>query len=428
MLIKVCGQVFETVNVALGFISLATIAIGAVSTFTGLGLRLITKAGVKTMPEERIESLTNFGMGLCVYGGVGFAGAVVAAASAANLLDAVDKDEEESRTSGNNPVVFKPSDSVQQELTDSLYLYQLMNVNGCRALDGKLIVGRIEDEPNRKVVIYDKLDSFDIDILMEIFDADCDQDKLIGKAFSSTLSRPRNAVRDFIDFHRPQLQFKADFGTDIEKCAGCRNFHGADKVVCGYHPFGWDSSCACPDWQPDKNNQRAYFPYEREEILQRLNQDIKPNRAYLSKNDDGTLTLWDNHTLRRFHFSWAGILLLDSNDSDKLLELGEHARLSSYIQYFAARTVIEFDYSAKIDDFAKQLKGIAAIEIGDDGINIRTNYCPRLNSKITRTYRFRFDGVPLYPYESIVPVELKHNYNLVTFIGWLKVNKAKVGK
>ncbi|RUT01593.1 hypothetical protein DSM106972_066900 [Dulcicalothrix desertica PCC 7102] len=77
---------------------------------------------------------------------------------------------------------------------------------------------------------------------------------------------------------------------------------------------------------------------------------------------------------------------------------------------------------------AKQLKDIATIEIGDEGIGIRTNYCPRLNTKITRTYRFRFDGVPLYPYESIVPVELKHNYNLVTFIGWLKVNKAKVGK
>ncbi|RUT01592.1 hypothetical protein DSM106972_066890 [Dulcicalothrix desertica PCC 7102] len=358
MLRKVYGQVFETVNVALGFISLTAIAIGAFSTFTGLGLHLITKAGVKTIPEERIESLTTFGMGFCLCGGVGFAGAVVAAASAANFLDAVDKDEEESRTSGNNNcVVFKPSDSVQQEPTDSLYLYQLMNLNGCRTLDGKLIVGRIEDELNRKVIIYDKLDSFDTNMLMEIFDTDCDEDKLIGKAFSSTLSRPRDAARDFIDFHRPQLQFKADFGTDIEKCLGCRNFHGADKVVCGYHPYGWDSSCICPDWQPDKNNQRAYFPYERSEILQRLNQDIEPNRAYLSKNDDGTLTLWDNHTLRRFHFSWAGILLEDSNDSDKLLELGEHARLLSYIQYFAARAVIEFDYSAKIDDESKTVKG-----------------------------------------------------------------------
>lgn len=429
MLRKVCGQVFETVNVALGFISLTTIAIGAVSTFTGLGLRLITKGGVEIIPEERAQSLTSFGMGLCLFGGVGFAGAVVAAAGAANLLDAVDKvQSEESRTSDNHRVVFKPSGSVQQEPTDSLYLYQVMGLNGCRTLDGKLIVGRIEDELNRKVVIYDELGSFDIDLLMEIFNVDCDQDKLIGKAFSSTLSRPRDAARDFIDFHRPQLQFKADFGVNIEKCAGCRNFHGTDKVVCGLYPYGYDSSCACPDWQPDKNNQRAYFPYEREEVLERLNQDIEPNEAYLMKNDDGSLTLWDSYTLRRFHFSWAGILLEDSNDSDKLLELGEHVRLLSYIQYFAVRAVTEFDYSAKIDDFAKQLKGIATIEIGDDGISIRTNYCPHLNTKITRTYRFRFDGVPLYPYESIVPVELKYNYNLVTFIGWLKANKSRVGK
>lgn len=69
--------------------------------------------------------------------------------------------------------------------------------------------------------------------------------------------------------------------------------------------------------------------------------------------------MWDNHTNRRFYFSWAGIVL---NDSDQLLELGEHARLLSYIQYFSVRTVIEFDYSTKIDEFARQLKGIATVE------------------------------------------------------------------
>jgi hypothetical protein len=106
--------------------------------------------------------------------------------------------------------------------------------------------------------------------------------------------------------------------------------------------------------------------------------------------------------------------------------LGTHARLLSYCQYFAVRAVIEFDYSTKIDEFIKQLKGIATVEIENEGINIRTNYCPHLNINITRTYRFRFDGIPLYPYESIVPVELKHNYNLVTFIEWLKANKSKI--
>ncbi|GJD22851.1 hypothetical protein RIVM261_078070 [Rivularia sp. IAM M-261] len=423
MLKKFCGQAFEAVNVALGFISLTAIAIGAVSTFSGLGLRLIAKGGVSILPEERTESLTNLGMGLCMCGGVGFAGAVVAAAGAASLLDAVDQvQEEESQTSDNNRVVFKASNSAQQESSDSLYLYQVMRIEGHRALNGKLIVGRIEDEPTRKVVIYDMLGSY-VDSLMEIFDADCDELELVGKAFSSILPNPWDAVRDFIDYHRPQLGKKDWLGNCIEKCTGCRNFHGENAIVCGYYVYGWQENCACPDWQPFQNKQRICFLYEREEVIERLNQDIEPNQAVIQKNDDGTLTLWDNHTLRRFHFTWSGILL---DDSDRLLELGTHARLLSYCQYFAVRAVVEFDYSTKIDEFVKQLKGIATIEIEDEGINIRTNYCPHFNINITRTYRFRFDGIPLYPYESIVPVELKHNYNLVTFIEWLKANKSKV--
>lgn len=420
MLKKFCGQAFEAVNVALGFISLTAIAIGAVSTFSGLGLRLIARGGVSIIPEERTESLTTLGMGLCLCGGVGFAGAVVAAAGAASLLDGVDK--EELQTDANNRVVFKPSDSVQQESSDFLYLYQVMRIEGSRALDNKLIVGKIEDEPTRKVVIYDMLGSH-VDSLMEIFDADCDELELVGKAFSSTLPNPWDAVCDFIDYHRPQLGKKDWLGNCIKKCVGCRNFHGENAIICGYYPFGWEENCPCPDWQSLNNKQRICFPYEREEVIERLNQDIEPNQAVIQKNDDGTLTLWDNYTLRRFQFTWAGILL---NDSDRLLELGIHASLLSYCQYFAMRAVVEFDYSSKIDEFTKQLKGIATIEIEDERINIRTSYCPHFNINIARTYRFRFDGIPLYPYESIVPVELKHNYNLVTFIEWLKANKSKV--
>ena len=150
---------------------------------------------------------------------------------------------------------------------------------------------------------------------------------------------------------------------------------------------------------------------------------IEINQARLIKNDNGTLTLWDYHTNRYFRFSWAGILLYDS---DKLVELGEHAQLLSYIQYFCVRAVIEFDYSYKIDEFAQQLQGIATVEINDTGINVRVNHCPKFNLKIERQYRFRFDGIPLYPYESIVPQELEYNYNLVTLIEWLKGNKARV--
>ena len=46
--------------------------------------------------------------------------------------------------------------------------------------------------------------------------------------------------------------------------------------------------------------------------------------------------------------------------------------------------------------------------------------------KYERKFRFKSNGIPLYPYESIVPEELKYNYNLVTFIEWLKANKSKL--
>jgi hypothetical protein len=141
------------------------------------------------------------------------------------------------------------------------------------------------------------------------------------------------------------------------------------------------------------------------------------------KNDDGTLSLWDDYTNRRFQFSWTVILLCDY---DKLIELGEDGSLLDYIQIFSVRTVIEFNYSLKFDEFAQQLRGIATVKISDAGINIRVNYCQKLNVHIDRQYRFRFDGIPLYPYESIVPQSLKYNYNIVTFVEWLKVNQARL--
>jgi len=37
-------------------------------------------------------------------------------------------------------------------------------------------------------------------------------------------------------------------------CIGCRNYHGyiygGNLLVCGFHPYGWDSD-SCPDWQAE---------------------------------------------------------------------------------------------------------------------------------------------------------------------------------
>ncbi|NJO65948.1 MAG: hypothetical protein HC836_50120 [Richelia sp. RM2_1_2] len=100
-------------------------------------------------------------MGSTLLGTVGFVSATCAAACIASILDAVDwDDEEESLTSNNtNPVVLKSGESIlTQDNADSLHLYQIMRIEGCSHLDTKLIVGRIEDELLRKVVISRFLD------------------------------------------------------------------------------------------------------------------------------------------------------------------------------------------------------------------------------------------------------------------------------
>jgi hypothetical protein len=424
---RFCGQAFGTINVAVGVSSLAAIVVGAITVFGSAGLLCLDKAGVKTVPEKRIQQTLQLGMGFTLLGSVGFVSATVAGACIASISGAVD--EEESVTSSStNSVVFESSESIPtQDHTDSLYLYQIMRITGCRHLDNKLIVGRIEHESSRKFVVYDLLDSDSQDSLMELFDLGYDEEKLIGKSFSSQNPNPNHAIREFVDFYRPQLEFKSsceEFSSfNLETCIGCRNFHGADKIVCGMHPYGWEQDDNCPDWQSNQRHKRVYFSFEREEVISQLNCSIQPNQVSLLKNDDGTLTLWDDYTNRRFQFLWSGVLL---DDSDKLLELCEHAHLLDYIQYFSVRTVIEFDYSLKVDEFAQQLQGIATVKISDAGINVRVNYCPKLNIHIERQYRFRFDGIPLYPYESIVPQSLKYNYNLVTFVEWLKVNQARV--
>jgi hypothetical protein len=236
MLKKICSQAFETINVAVGVSSLAAIAIGALTIFGSGGLLCLDKAGVKTVPEKRIQQTLQLGMGSTLLGAVGFMSATVAAACVASISDAIDKDDEEESVtfSQRNAVVFKSSSSIStQDNSDSLYLYQIMRIEGCRHLDTKLIVARTEDEANRKIVIYDLLDSDCKNSLMELFDLDYDEDKLIGKAFSSQKPNPWNAVCDFVDFYRPQLEFKSNYeefsSFNLETCAGCRNFHGATR-------------------------------------------------------------------------------------------------------------------------------------------------------------------------------------------------------
>ncbi|PAX45765.1 hypothetical protein CK510_29975, partial [Brunnivagina elsteri CCALA 953] len=180
MLKRFCGRAFGTINVAVGFSSLAAIVVGAITVFGSPGLLCLDKAGVKTVPEKRIQQTLQLGMGFTLLGSVGFVSATVAAACIASISGAVDE-EEAVTSSSTNSVVFESSESIPtQDNTDSLYLYQIMRITGCRHLDNKLIVGRVEDESSRKFVVYDLLDSDSQDSSMELFDLGYDEEKLIG--------------------------------------------------------------------------------------------------------------------------------------------------------------------------------------------------------------------------------------------------------
>jgi hypothetical protein len=425
-------DLFEKLNVALGVASLSAIFVGALTTFGGLGLRHLSKGGVEIMPEERAERIANLGISSVTFGLLGYSSAIAIAVgsaiipevmkSAASHQYQISKRKHLSQVPHTpdkltvlKPIAFEVEESpIKSQANDKIYLYQVMNISSKSDCEGKLVVGRVEQQPNQKAIIYSELDDSQINFLCELFD-EYDRNELVVKAFSSLQPNADNAVAEYIDIHRHYISVlnKDNFSRcELEKCVGCINLYGDHKIVCGIHPYGWNESSYCPDKKVD--SRLVYQEYEREEVIEQLNQQIKTSRAFIQKYDDGTLMIWDDHTNRRFKFDWSGFLIGD----DKINGL---ASLLSYVSYFASRQIVEQDFSDYIDKFNEDLKGIATVQLSDVGISVKVIANESINSYLTRVYCFRLDGIPLYPYESIVFEEIKHSYNLLTLVGYLKV-------
>ncbi|MGB3636205.1 MAG: hypothetical protein WBA39_01235 [Rivularia sp. (in: cyanobacteria)] len=148
MLGRICVKAFQTMNLTVGASSLAAIAVGALTVFGSSGLLCLEKAGVKTIPEKRIEQILHLGMGSIFLGTVGFVSATVAGASIATLLNTVNRDDEEEplASSNNNSVVFESSENIPtvesistKDNTESLYLYQIMQLNSCSHFETKFL-------------------------------------------------------------------------------------------------------------------------------------------------------------------------------------------------------------------------------------------------------------------------------------------------
>jgi hypothetical protein len=431
-------DLFEKLNVVLGVASLSAIFVGALTTFGGLGLRHLSKSGVEIMPEERAERIANLGISSVTFGLLGYSSAIAIAVGSAIIPEVMKSAASQYQISKRKhlsqvphtsdkltvlkPIAFEVEESpIKSQANDKIYLYKVININGKSGYEGKLVVGRIEQEPNHKAIIYSELGEFQINFLCELFD-EYNQNELVGKAFSSLQPNADNAVADYIDAHRHYISVlnKDDFSRcELEKCVGCINLYGDHKIFCGIHPFGWQESQPCPDKQVD--SRLVFHKYECSEVIEHLNNQMKSSKVYIQRNDDGTLLIWDDHTNRKFCFDWSGDLL---SDSDELIELGENASLLSYVEYFSTREVTQHEYSSQVDKLNEELKGIAVVKISDTGISVRASF----SEYRIHNFRFRFDGMPLYPYESIIPAAIRNNYNLLTLVEYLKVYKLKLFK
>jgi hypothetical protein len=419
MLKKFAFNCLRNINAAFGMVSLTAIGLGAIATFSGLGLLYLARGGFPIVEKERSEQIASTGIGAIV---LGFTGIIVASLGGAFLsvveeLEETNSSRETAKIADTKPLVLTKSESFEKSNdVPFIYTYTVMNLEGHSDLKG-LVVCRFEEEPYRKLVLYEELRSHHIDDLTVIYD-EIDPDKLIGQTFSSYKPLPCEALEEHLDIHRRYVnavnseEFSSCY---LQVCAGCKLLYGANNIVCGIYPYGWFEDGCCPDKQWDE--RKALFPFEDDAVVESLNREISSNQANLCKFY-GDLILWDEYANRRFSFSYSGILL---KHSDRLLELGTEARLLSYIQYFRTRNVVVFDYvaSGRVSEFTKELKGIAKIEVDGDEISIFFDiYAP--------CHRFRRDGVALHPYSTFVPQELKYNYNLVSYVNYLKSKKSGV--
>ncbi|BAY95075.1 MULTISPECIES: hypothetical protein [unclassified Tolypothrix] len=419
MLKKFAFNGLRNLNAAFGMVSLTAIALGTVATFSGLGLLCLARGGFSIVEKERSEQIAYIGTGAIV---LGFTGIIFASLGGA-FFSIVEESEETNssreiaKIADTKPLVLtKTENSEKSDCLSSIYTYTVMNFE--RHSDSKcLVVSRFEEEPYRKFVLYEELRSHQIDDLAVIYD-ETDPDRLIGQTFSSYQALPCEALEEHLDIHRRYInavnseEFSSCY---LQVCAGCKLLHGANNIVCGIHPHGCLENSCCPDKQWDE--RKALFPFEDDAVVENLNREISSNQANIYKFY-GNLILWDEYANRRFSFSYSGILL---KHSDRLLELGMEATLLSYIQYFRTRNVVVFDYvaSGRVLEFAKELKGIAQIEVDGDEISIFFDiYAP--------CHRFRRDGVSLHPYSTFVPQELRYNYNFVSYVNYLKSKKSGV--
>ncbi|WP_256091141.1 hypothetical protein [Nostoc sp. KVJ20] len=165
MLKKFAFNCLRNINAAFGMVSLTAIGLGAIATFSGLGLLYLARGGFPIIEKERSEQIASTGIGAIV---LGFTG-IIFASLGGGFLSIVEESEETNssretaKIAEKKPLVLTKYESFEKsDCLPSIYTYTVMNFEGHSDLKG-LVVCRFEEEPYRKLVLYEELRSHHID-------------------------------------------------------------------------------------------------------------------------------------------------------------------------------------------------------------------------------------------------------------------------
>lgn len=79
------------------------------------------------------------------------------------------------------------------------------------------------------------------------------------------LQKRRHYYQSRCQVLRSQLGFTQVESNRPTICLGCRHYHGQfygynrhnrTQLICGFHPYGWQETRQCPDWETSESDSK----------------------------------------------------------------------------------------------------------------------------------------------------------------------------
>ncbi|NMF65721.1 hypothetical protein DP113_32975 (plasmid) [Brasilonema octagenarum UFV-E1] len=299
------------------------------------------------------------------------------------------------------------------------YTYYVTQIKGHPTLHG-LHLCRLSSHCGTKSdfkeeIVSVKLDDYQIQKLTVLFEASYpERENLVGKYFHSRQFLPKEALEEYFRLHNSFYWAKSSGqfrNACLDSCKGCSYLHGANRVVCGMHPFGWEGT-DCPDKK--LLDGIVLREYENPDIIASLNEGLADVEVF--KMDD-YIVVKDSYSGRRFQFDFDGFRF---SWSDQLSELCSDAHLRRYVNHFKYREIVHEDYS-HLDKIRELNQDLYGADVRVDRNRIVVHKC-----STGVNYFFKFNGQPIDPYDCDCPRELRYNYDLVSLVNYLRGNRREI--